>query len=71
MLKELLLSLARNLVDQPDEVQVDQREGADGLVIYELRVAPADLGRIAKAIRTVMKAAAVKENKKVQVDIVD
>ncbi len=78
MLKELLLSLARNLVDQPDEVQVDQREGADGLVIYELRVAPADMGkvigkqgRIAKAIRTVMKAAAVKENKKVQVDIVD
>ena len=78
MLKELLLSLARNLVDEPDEVRVDQREGTDGLVIYELRVAPADMGkvigkqgRIAKAIRTVMKAAAVKENEKVQVDIVD
>lgn len=78
MLKELLLSLARNLVDEPSAVTVNEKEGTDGLVIYELRVAPDDMGkvigkqgRIAKAIRTVMKAAAVKENKKVQVDIVD
>ena len=74
-MKELLLYIARSLVDHPDQVTVNEVENGDELTL-ELRVAPEDMGkvigkqgRIAKAIRMVMKAAATRENVKVIVDI--
>ena len=75
-MKELLAVIAKSLVDEPDAVQVSEREGERAIVL-ELRVADADMGkvigkqgRIAKCIRTVMKAAASRENKHVVVEIV-
>ena len=75
-MKELLTYVAQNLVDHPDQVSVTQHE-SDGETVLELRVAPEDMGkvigkqgRIAKAFRTVVNAAATKENKKVTVEIV-
>lgn len=75
-MKELLESIARNLVDNPDEVTVNEVEGEKSLIL-ELRVASDDMGkvigkqgRIAKAIRTVMKAAAVRNNKRIVVEII-
>ncbi len=74
-MKELVEVIARALVDNPDEVVVTATEKEDSTVI-ELKVAPSDMGkvigkqgRIAKAIRSVVKAAASKEEKKVIVDI--
>jgi len=76
-MKELLEVLAKALVDNPEAVNVTKRE-EDHAIILELRFAPEDLwnvigkhGRIAKAIRTVVKAAASRgESKKVIVDII-
>ena len=75
-MKELLAVIAKSLVDEPDAVEVSEREGERAIVL-ELRVADADMGkvigkqgRIAKCIRTVMKAAASRENKHVVVEIV-
>ena len=75
-MKELLEYLAKSLVDSPDEVQVKLLE-AEKTVVLELRVAADDMGkiigkngRIAQAIRTVIKAAAVKEGKRVVVEII-
>ena len=75
-MKELLENIAKSLVDNPDEVSVTEVEDDDSLIL-ELRVAEDDMGkvigkqgRIAKAIRVVMKAAAIKEKKKVVVEIV-
>ncbi len=75
-MKELLAVIAKALVDEPDAVSVSEREGERSIVL-ELRVADADMGkvigkqgRIAKCIRTVMKAAASRENKHVVVEIV-
>ncbi len=75
-MKELLEYLAKSLVDHPEEVQVKILE-AEKTVVLELRVAPDDMGkiigkqgRIAQALRTVIKAAAVKEGKRVVVEIV-
>lgn len=75
-MKELLEYIARALVDEPDLVNVQQVE-SERLIVLELRVASGDMGkvigkqgRIAKAIRTVVNAAAVKENKRVVVEIV-
>lgn len=75
-MKELLAVIAKSLVDEPDAVEVSEREGERATVL-ELRVADADMGkvigkqgRIAKCIRTVMKAAASRENKHVVVEIV-
>lgn len=72
---ELVEAIARNLVDHPEEVQVTQTENNQTVVI-ELKVAADDMGkvigkqgRIAKAIRVVVKAAATKMNKKVVVEI--
>ena len=72
---ELVEFIAKSLVDHPDQVDVRMVEDEGGFTI-ELRVAPDDMGkvigkqgRIAKAIRTVVKAAAVRENKKVTVEI--
>ena len=75
-MKEVLEIIAKALVEKPEEVSVTEIEDGDG-VILELRVADSDMGkvigkqgRIAKAIRTVVKAAASIENKRVTVDIV-
>ncbi len=75
-MKELLDYIARALVDEPDQVSVQQVE-SERLIVLELRVASVDMGkvigkqgRIAKAIRTVVNAAAVKENKRVVIEIV-
>lgn len=73
---KLVEAIAKSLVDDPDAVEVKEVEGRQAIVI-ELRVAPNDMGkvigkqgRIAKALRTVVKAAATKANKKVVVEIV-
>jgi len=75
MLK-LVEAIAKSLVDNPEAVEVKEIE-ENQTIIIELRVAPGDMGkvigkqgRIAKALRTVVKAAAMKENKKVVVEIV-
>ena len=77
MMEELVRFIAKNLVDEPDSVVVESREEGDTVVI-SLSVAPGDMGkvigrqgRIAKAIRTVVKAASVREDKKYMVDIVE
>ena len=74
-MKGLLEVIAKTLVDNPDEVVVTEKETEKGLVL-ELKVAPSDMGkvigkqgRIAKAIRSVVKAAASRENKQVSVEI--
>ncbi|MGM0603783.1 MAG: KH domain-containing protein [Bacillota bacterium] len=74
-MKELVEFIAKSIVDEPDEVHVNQVEGEKSIIL-ELSVADNDMGkvigkrgRIAKAIRTVVKAAATKEGKKVIVDI--
>lgn len=75
-MKEILVLLAKSLVDNPDEVHVNVVESDKSLVL-ELKVAPEDMGkvigkqgRIAKAIRTVIKAASAREGKKVVVEII-
>jgi uncharacterized protein len=77
-MRDLLEYLARGLVDKPDEVSVEQFEEDDGTIVLELAVADDDYGKIigrggrtANALRTIVKAAAVKENRRVLVDIVD
>ena len=77
-MKELLEYLARALVDDPDAVEVEQFEEDDGTVVLELVVGEDDYGKVigrggrtAAALRTVVKAAAVREDKRVLVDIVD
>jgi len=76
--RELLEFLARSLVAEPDAVQVTEVEEIEGEVVLELEVAEDDLGRVigkggrvANALRTVMKAAAAREEKRVVVDILD
>ena len=76
-MKDLLVSIAQGLVDDPSAVSVTVDEPAeDGTVVYHLHVAPDDMGRvigkqgrIAKAIRTVMRAAATRQNSRVVVEI--
>lgn len=75
-MKELVEVIAKALVDDPDSVAVSERQDGRTTVI-EVRVADSDMGkvigkhgRIAKAIRSVVKAAAAKEDKKVVVDII-
>lgn len=74
-MRELVEILAKALVDNPDQVNVTQNEGERNVDIF-LRVAPEDMGKvigkqgkIAKAIRTVVKAAAAKDGRRVNVDI--
>ena len=76
-MKDLLLYIARSLVEHPDDVTVTEVQGSDELTL-ELRVAPDDMGkvigrqgRIAKEIRTVMRSYAQRTGVKVSVDIVD
>ncbi|MCI8661750.1 MAG: KH domain-containing protein [Hungatella sp.] len=74
-MKELVEVMAKALVEHPEEVSVTETE-KNGEMVIELKVAPSDMGkvigkqgRIAKAIRSVVKAAASKEDKKVVVEI--
>ena len=76
-MKELVEVIAKALVDHPEEVTVTETENEEGVVVYHLHVAPDDMGRvigkqgrIAKAIRSVVKAAASRDGKKVIVEIV-
>ena len=76
-MRDLLLYIAKNLVDNPDEVTVSERENDDEIV-FELRVAPSDMGKvigrhgkIAKEIRILMRSVAQKQGKHVSVDIMD
>ena len=75
-MQELLTFVAQSLVDHPEQVKVTETEGPEAIIL-ELNVAEEDMGkvigkqgRIAKAIRTVVKAASSKENKKYPVEIV-
>ena len=76
-MKELLLYMAKNLVDDPESVTVTEVEAEDGKVL-ELRVAPGDMGkvigrqgRIAKEIRTIVNTVAPRTGEKITVEIVD
>ncbi|MEG0306893.1 MAG: KH domain-containing protein [Clostridium sp.] len=75
-MKELLVIIAKSLVDSPEAVTVNEIVGEQSIIL-ELKVAQEDMGkvigkqgRIAKSIRTVVKAAAIKENKRVVVEII-
>ncbi len=76
-MKELLETVAKGLVEAPDSVEVTVDEpNEEGVIVYHLRVGADDMGRvigkqgrIAKAIRTVMRAAAIRNDVKIQVDI--
>ncbi len=75
-MKDLVEFIAKSLVDHPEEVMVKQTENERGIILY-LSVADEDMGkiigkqgRIAKAIRTVVKAGATKANKRVNVEII-
>ena len=77
-MRELLVYLARQLVDEPDRVEVEEFEEDDGTLVLELSVADDDYGKVigrggrtAQALRAVVKAAAVKDNRRVLVDIVE
>lgn len=77
-MEELLEYLARALVDDPDAVSVESFEEDDGTVVLELQVAADDTGKIIgrggrtiSAVRTVIKAASVRERKRVLVDVLD
>ncbi len=76
-MKDLLVSIVKGLVEQPDSVDVTVDEkNEEGITVYHLHVAEDDMGRvigrqgrIAKAIRTVMRAAAARNEEKIQVEI--
>ena len=77
-MRELLVYLAQQLVDEPEKVEVEQFEEDDGTLVLELSVADDDYGKVigrggrtAQALRTLIKAAAVKDNRRVLVDIVE
>ena len=76
-MKELLTYIAKNLVDNPDQVEVTERQG-DGEVLLELRVASEDMGkvigrqgRIAKWIRVLIRSVGQRQGTRVSVDITD
>ena len=76
-MKELILVLARSLVDDPSQVSVEETADDRGEVVYEIKVAPDDMGkiigrqgRVIKAVRTVVKAAAIRTGKRVSVEVV-
>ena len=77
-MRELLVYLARALVDHPDEVKVEEFEEDDGTLVLELSVDEDDYGQIigrggrtAAALRTVVKAAGSRQDRRVLIDIVD
>jgi uncharacterized protein len=74
---ELLEYLARHLVDEPDAVRVDSEDTGDA-VVFHLRVAPSDLGkvigrqgRLARALRTIVRAGGARADRRYQLDIVE
>jgi predicted RNA-binding protein YlqC (UPF0109 family) len=76
--RELLVYLVRQLVDEPEKVSVEEFEEDDGTLVLELSVGDDDYGKVigrggrtAQALRTLVKAAAVKDNRRVLVDIVE
>ena len=76
-MKESLEALITSLVSEPSEVSINQVDG-DKSIVFEVKVANSDMGkvigregRIAKAIRTIIKALAAKEGKKVSVEFID
>lgn len=76
-MKELVRVIIEALVDQPDKIEITETEGKQTIII-EIKVAQEDMGkvigkqgRIAKAMRTVVKSAAMRDNKKVIIEIVD
>jgi uncharacterized protein len=76
--RELLVYLAQQLVDEPERVEVEEFEEDDGTLVLELSVGDDDYGKVigrggrtAQALRAVVKAAAVKDNRRVLVDIVE
>jgi uncharacterized protein len=76
--RELLVYLAQQLVDEPERVEVEEFEEDDGTLVFELSVADDDYGKVigrggrtAQALRTLVKAAAVKDNRRVLLDIVE
>ena len=75
-MKELLENIAKGLVENPEAVRVDEESPSDGIVVFHLHVSEDDMGRvigkqgrIAKAIRTVMRAAAIRRDTKITVEI--
>ena len=76
-MKELLINIAKGLVEEPDAVTVTVDEiNEEGVIVYHLKVADGDMGRvigkqgrIAKAIRTVMRSAAIRNDQKIAVEI--
>ena len=77
MMKESLEAIITSLVSEPSEVSINQVDG-EKQIVFEVKVANSDMGkvigregRIAKAIRTIMKALAAKEGKKVSVEFID
>ncbi len=77
-MEDLLAFLARGLVDDPDEVVVDSFEEDDGTIVLELSVAEGDAGKVigrggrtVAALRTVVRASSVRENRRVLIDVID
>ena len=76
-MKDLLVTIVKGLVEKPEQVTVDVDEpNEEGVIVYHLHVAEEDMGRvickqgrIAKAIRTVMRAAAIRNDLKIMVEI--
>ena len=75
---ELIADLARRLVDEPGEVRVEQYDEDDGTLVYELIVAEGDVGkvigrqgRLARALRTIVRAGGVAAGRKLALEIVD
>jgi len=76
--KDLIEFLVRALVDAPDQVSVESYEDDDGTVVYEVRVAEDDVGKVigrsgrtVNALRAVVRAAAMRDGRRVLVDVVD
>jgi uncharacterized protein len=77
-MEDLLEYLAKGLVDRPDDVSVEAFEEEDGTLVLELHVAPDDVGKVigrsgrtVNALRTVIRASAVKQSRRVLVDVAD
>jgi uncharacterized protein len=76
--KELVAELARRLVDEPDAVRVEQWEDEDGTLVFELHVAEGDVGkvigrqgRLARALRTIVRAGGVEAGRRLALEIAD
>jgi uncharacterized protein len=77
-MEDLLAYMVRGIVDEPDDVDVDSFEEDDGTIVLELRVAADDTGKVIgrggrtiSALRTVVKAASVRDNQRVLVDVIE